>query len=151
MIYEGGQTPLNASLSHGACKQMLAACLVSPAVFNVVDLRLCTGTFNPNAAMKLNDFTEASCSGYALVTGVAMGTPVWDSDHASMASVAAANKFSGGDGTTIQTITGFLLTDGATSTANVLFAEKIVPPVSLGAVDSSLTIIPVIRLDPIQP
>lgn len=146
----GGSINVNASFSGLATRSLLAAALTTDQIFETTVLRLYIAGPDPSPDMTLGDFTLAGFSGYAQVTGVAFGTPYLEDNRAVMQSLSADNVFGGTDGATIQSVAGWLLTDGATSTANVLYAEPLDAPVEMGAANSSLTIIPRIAISASQ-
>lgn len=146
MIEPGGDN-INASLTRVLTKGILAAALTTDQILEAATLRLYKDGPAPlNSDMTLGDFDLCDFSGYAQVTPVAFSAPTFEDGSATVVSLDAANVFNGTDGTTVNTVQGWMLTDGTTSTANILYAEPLDTPIEMGAADSQLVLIPRIKI-----
>lgn len=145
----GGQ--INKGFMSGkATRDVLAAALTTSQIFEAPVLQLVTAAPELNADMLLSDFTLATNLTPLLVTGITFATPTWEGDDAQVACVDSANTFTYDGSGTAPTIVGMILTDGETSTANVLYAEIFDTPVTVDDTVESLTVIPVLPLRPQQ-
>lgn len=147
MIEVGGEGNRARCLTKEGARGVLAGALVTSQIFTAPVLRLFANDFQPNPGMILGDLTAPANVTPALITGVAFSAPTDEEDRAVMAAISSALNFTYDGSGDADTIYGWALTDGATSTANVLYAERLEQPLVMDDVNQNLTIIPVVALN----
>src|SRR4051812_9439319 len=101
MIEIGGGNGVKGSFTNKATRDLLAAATATGKVLKAVTIKLYTDGPEPSPSASLDDFTEATFTGYAPVTAAEFGVPSWEGDYAQMVSLAITNRFAS-TGTAIQ-------------------------------------------------